>query len=116
MRPRGDDAKTGHRVLPLTFYRKQWAALGALALGVGCQQPLTATECGTLLDRYVELLLNSDRRDTTAAERFRLREETRRKAATDPEFCACPNRVTRAQFECAMKALNVDDMERCLVI
>jgi hypothetical protein len=69
-----------------------------------------------LLDRYVELLLNTDRRDTTAAERFRLKEETRHEAATDPEFRSCPRKVTRGQFDCAMKALNVDDMERCLVI
>jgi hypothetical protein len=103
-------------VLSLTSRHKAWLACTALGAGLGCQQPLTEPECGTLLDRYVELLLNSDRRDTTAAERFQLKEETRHKAAADPEFRSCPRQVTRAQFDCAMKALNVDDMERCLVI
>ncbi|MBN1607917.1 MAG: hypothetical protein JW940_14865 [Polyangiaceae bacterium] len=93
-----------------------WLACATLAGGLGCEQPLTAPECGTLLDRYVELLLNSDRRDTTAAERLRMRDETRHKAAADPEFRDCPRKVTRAQFDCAMRALNVDDMERCLAI
>jgi hypothetical protein len=103
-------------VLPLNWCRKGCLACAALGAAVSCQQPLTAADCGTLLDRYVELLLNSDRRDTTAAERFQMREQTRHKAASDPEFRECPRKVTRAQFECAMQALNVDDMERCLVI
>jgi hypothetical protein len=103
-------------VLPLSFRHGAWLVCAALGATVGCQQPLTKSECGALLDRYVELLLNSDRRDTTAAERFRMREQTRHKAAADPEFRNCPRKVTRAQFDCAMKALNVDDMERCLVI
>ena len=100
----------------MSIRHKAWLAYAVLGATAGCQQPLTTSECGTLLDRYVELLLNSDRRDTTAAERFQLREETRHKAAADPEFRNCTSKVTRAQFDCAMKALNVDDMERCLVI
>ena len=101
---------------PLVLRQKAWLACAALAAAAGCQQPLTEAECGTLLDRYVQLLLNTDRGDTTAAERFQLRQETRHKAAADPEFRRCPREVTRTQFDCAMKALNVNDMELCLVI
>jgi hypothetical protein len=40
-----------------------------------------------------------------------------RRAADLPEFefDACADKVSRRQFECAMAAASVDDVERCLI-
>jgi hypothetical protein len=76
---------------------------------------VTPGECAQLLDRYAELLLRSDRKDLAAEDRLRLRREARLKAAQDPDFRQCSQRVSRRQFECAMKAGSVDEMERCLI-
>jgi hypothetical protein len=44
-------------------------------------------------------------------------EQARRVAEKDPRFemAACPDRVPRRSFECAMSAPSVDAIERCLV-
>jgi hypothetical protein len=60
-------------------------------------------------------LLGIDRPETTPEQRLRLRQETLKKAAKDPEFLRCPDKVSRRQFDCAMQAVSVDEMERCLI-
>lgn len=89
--------------------------LVALTLGGGCGKPLTDSECVQLLDQYVELLLESDNPGTTAQERLKLKQEARAKARRDPAFAKCSSRVSRSQFECAMKAHNPDGLEQCLL-
>ena len=87
-----------------------------LALAVsGCGKPITRAECVELLDLYVELLLKSDNPTTGAQERLRLKQEARAKAHRDPAFAECSSRVSRSQFECAMKAQNPDGLEQCLL-
>ncbi len=86
-----------------------------LTIGVtGCGRPLSDDECGRLLDHYTELLINSDRPKTKAAERDKLKAEARAKAARDPEFLRCSAEVSRREFDCAMATGDVDSMERCL--
>lgn len=81
----------------------------------GCQPALSQTECLELLDRYVELLVESDNPDTAALDRFKLKAEARTKANRDPAFAKCSDRVSRSQFDCAMKASNPDGLEQCLL-
>jgi hypothetical protein len=81
----------------------------------GCDQPLNAAECAELLDRYVTLLANSDRPQTTEMDLLRLRAEARERASRDPAFKQCPSAVSRTKLRCALAAPNVDVFEQCLL-
>ena len=96
-------------------YLQRSAACLLLLVVPGCSKSVTPGECAKLLDRYTELLLRSDRKDLAAEDRIKLREQARLEAAQDPSFRKCGQRVSRRQFECAMKAVSVDEMERCLI-
>jgi hypothetical protein len=94
----------------------------ALALLLGCALSAQACakrpshdECEALLDHYVELLVNSDRPGTNAAELQKLQLQAREKAKEDPEFGACSERVSRRELDCAMSASNADVLEQCLL-
>jgi hypothetical protein len=90
------------------------AALAAL-LASGCGKRLSEAECTKLLDRYTELLVRSDREDTSEAELIRLKQAARERAHRDRAFQACPEQVSRGAFECAMAAENVDRLEQCML-
>jgi len=89
------------------------AALSCLALA-GCGRGPTPAECTALLDRYTEKLVGSDRPDVKPGELEKLKADARARAAEDPEFAACSHKLSRSQYECAMKAPTVDSMEICL--
>src|SRR5512133_331574 len=92
--------------------------LGCALLGLtvsGCSKPLSEQECAGLLDRYAERLLVADRPDVTAEERRRLQEEARQLAKRDPACARCSSEVSRGDYECAMSAVSVDEIERCLL-
>jgi hypothetical protein len=103
--------------------RKPWvqsqAAYAVLAscalLAQGCGKRPSPDECAALLDHYVELLVNSDRPGTNAAELQKLQLQARDKAREDPEFAACTERVSRRELDCAMSASNADLLEQCLL-
>lgn len=82
---------------------------------MGCSEPLTPGECGALLDQYVTVLAQSDRPGTTEPELLKLKAQGRERAARDPAFRECSERVSRRQFECAMTAENTDRFEQCLL-
>jgi hypothetical protein len=90
------------------------ACLLALPL-LGCGKRLEPQECDALLDHYVELLLRDDRPKSSAGEVMRVQQEARRKAAQDPAFKECRQRVTRRGFECAMDAQDANRLEQCLL-
>ena len=90
------------------------AALAVLMLS-GCSKPLDQTECASLLDRYTELLVRSDREGTSAGDLLKLQEAARERARRDPDFQNCSDRVSRRAFECAMAAENVDRLEQCML-
>lgn len=91
------------------------ACLLPLAALSSCDEPLATEECRALLDQYVALLASSDRPGTTETDLLKLKAEAREKAARDPAFRECPQRVSRRQFECAMRADHVDRLEQCLL-
>ncbi|HLV68169.1 MAG TPA: hypothetical protein VKY73_20270 [Polyangiaceae bacterium] len=92
------------------------ALLGYAALvSAGCSEPLSASECGALLDRYVVLLAASDRPELGEVRRLELKARARESAARDPAFQRCTREVSRGQFECAMSAPDVDRLEQCLL-
>lgn len=81
----------------------------------GCSRPLSSGECYELLDHYTERLAHSKDPDLPDPEIERLKREARKKAAEDPEFLRCSAKVSRSQWDCAMHAPSVDDVERCLL-
>jgi hypothetical protein len=89
--------------------------LGLLFCVQGCRTPLSKDECNQLLDHYVELLVSADRPGTSGEELYRMKQETRSKAARDPAFLECSNEVSRPKFECAMQAQTPDKLEQCML-
>jgi hypothetical protein len=81
---------------------------------VGCARHATATECGALLDRYVELLVREQDPKASDAEIVRQKGLTREKASHDASFASCPKEVTSRAFGCAMGSPNVNEFEKCL--
>ncbi|MEO6600957.1 MAG: hypothetical protein ABIQ16_13845 [Polyangiaceae bacterium] len=92
------------------------ALLGCgLSFVSACGKAPTHDECDALLDHYVELLVNSDRPETSAADLHKLKLQAHEKAKLDPDFAECSSRVSRSAFECAMGAPNADVLEQCLL-
>jgi hypothetical protein len=86
-------------------------------LVTACGQPLSETDCYSLLDRYTELLLKSQDPKMPAHRIGELQQRAREIATNEPvyEFSACAKKVSRRNFDCAMAAPSVDEMERCLI-
>lgn len=87
----------------------------ALLLSFGCGKPPTEQECVALLDRYVQLLVQSDRPGTSDAEVLKLQAQAREKAARAPTFARCADEVSREDLECALRADTADRFEQCLL-
>jgi hypothetical protein len=81
----------------------------------GCGRPPTNDECNQLLDHYTELLAHSKNPELPDPEVERLKAEARQRASEDPEFGRCGAKISRRQWECAMHAPSVDEVERCLL-
>jgi len=106
--------------------KRSWSATGhwrlcqvmtALAFlsTVGCSQRLAPSDCDALLARYVLLLAQSDRPETSSMQRFRMQQRAREMASRDPRFGNCGATISRSEFECAMSAPSTDAFEQCLM-
>jgi len=92
------------------------ALLATLTLAA-CGRPVKEEECRTLIERYSELLLKEEEPGANPERVARVQTEARTLAEKDPTFelSTCTKKVSRASYECAMRASNVDAIERCLV-
>jgi hypothetical protein len=80
----------------------------------GCRPKVTPVECDTLLDRYARLVVTETYPDASA-ERVSLEEQRERaEARGDDAFKNCSSEVSRAEFDCAMRAETADTLEKCL--
>jgi hypothetical protein len=70
-------------------------------------------QCTELLDRYVEHLVRANDPKPAASFIAERRALARVKAADSPEFARCTRVLTADQAECAMRANNADEFERC---
>lgn len=95
--------------------RRRLGCSALVVLATACAEPLGPEECGALLDRYVTLLVQSDRPSTSEGELLKLKAQAREKAARDPAFRRCASEVSRRQFECALEADTADRFEQCLL-
>lgn len=89
----------------------------ACCVPCACNEALAERECDVLLDHYTERLLHEERPRLSFIEVKKKQEEARRLAREVPrfEFGRCAELVTREKFDCAMSAVNVDGIERCLL-
>jgi len=87
-----------------------------LAGSTACERDLSEQECQQLLDRYVELLVQSRMPDASVEAVEEMQSEARERARSAPRFKECSEFFSRRDFECAVKrAKSVDEMERCLL-
>jgi hypothetical protein len=82
---------------------------------VACRKPPTAEECGALVQRYAETLVDKERPGLSHGERERLIAAAVASASAGPAFRTCPRQVSRSSLECAQAAFNPDEIERCLI-
>lgn len=74
----------------------------------------TTAQCSALLDRYVEHLARAAEPEPAAsavALQRGLAQEQARQSAT---FAACPRKLSHEAADCALRAHNADEFERCL--
>src|SRR5213078_4101469 len=121
LRPRSGQRLGDHRPLPAMTTTRivrncgVWMGSASLAASLGgCVRHATATECGALLDRYVELLVREQDPKASEAEILHQKGITRENASHDVSFTSCPKEVSSRELGCAMGAPNVDEFEKCL--
>ena len=75
--------------------------------------PSTDT-CTALLDRYVEHVVRAAEPDIPAGELATRKARARDISASDAMFARCTTALTQREAECALRAGNADEFERCL--
>ena len=97
------------------LHRSRLFLLQSLFFFCQCTSGPSEAECVLLLDRYTEMVIDQSRIEPSERQRERLKKEARDKAYNDPEFWRCSHAISRGDYQCAMKAHNADEMERCLL-
>jgi hypothetical protein len=97
--------------------RGPWAAGLLLASGLlasSCKPKITPSQCDALVDRYAQLVVTEKLPDAGQATIKAEQERERSEARGDDAFKNCTSEVSRAEFDCAMRAPTADALEKCL--
>ena len=89
-------------------------AIALAALAAGCSRHATPADCDQVMDHYVEMLV---RENSQGAEDGQLRvryEQARNRAGEEPSFASCPKEISVRDVRCALAAISVAELERCL--
>ena len=70
--------------------------------------------CQAMLDRYVEHVVYAIDPKPGVSDLNNRKAQARELAAKDQAFARCPTHLTRDEADCALKANNADEFERCL--
>jgi hypothetical protein len=99
----------------LKGFTPRTALLLILGAGVfamlGCRKVATQPQCDAIVDRYVDLVVRASP-DAGAVEETK--KKVREMAEADEDFRSCTTHVEVAQYECAMKAMTPEAIEKCL--
>lgn len=87
------------------------AAVAALA---SCKPKITTAQCDALVDRYAQLVVTEKMPDAGLGTIKAEQERERGEARGDDAFKNCTSEVSRAEFDCAMRAPTADALEKCL--
>jgi len=79
-----------------------------------CRPKANPAQCDLLIDRYSRLVVAEKYPDATDAVFSAERERERAEARGDDAFKNCASEVSRAEFDCAMRAQSADALEKCL--
>lgn len=90
------------------------ATAAACACAGGCRPKASATQCDLLFDRYAQLVVSEKFPDASAEQIKFERERERNEARAEDALKNCSSEVSKAEFECAMRAPNADALEKCL--
>lgn len=86
----------------------------AVASGVGCKPKATPTQCDQLIERYAEIVVKEKYPDASAESIKAAQEQVKDEARGDDSFKNCSSEVSRAEFDCSMRAATADAFEKCL--
>ena len=90
-------------------------ATAAISILVGaCRPKATAAQCDELLERHAQMVVTEKFPDASAEQIRSEREREKNEARADDAFKNCSSEVSRAEFECAMRATSADALEKCL--
>jgi len=80
----------------------------------GCKPKVTTSQCDELIDRYARMVV-TERFPDAGPDRIKAEQDRERvEARGDDAFKNCSSEVSRAEYECAMKAPTPDAFEKCL--
>jgi hypothetical protein len=89
--------------------------VGAVLVALpSCKPKVTPAQCDTLVDRYAQLVVTEKLPDAGPATIKSEQERERGEARGDDAFKNCTSEVSRAEFDCAMRAPTADALEKCL--
>jgi hypothetical protein len=89
-------------------------AVAALAALPSCKPKVTPAQCDALIDRYAQLVVTEKLPDAGPETIKTEQERERGEARGDDSFKNCTSEVSRAEFDCAMRAPTADALEKCL--
>ena len=89
------------------------AAVVALG-GAACRPKVSGAQCDELLDRYAAMVVGEKLPDASAAQVKLEQEREKNEARADDSFKNCSSQVSRAEFDCALRAPTADAFEKCL--
>ena len=88
--------------------------VAALAALPSCKPKVTQAQCDALVDRYAQLVVTEKLPDAGPEIIKAEQERERGEARGDDSFKNCTSEVSRAEFDCAMRAPTADALEKCL--
>ena len=83
-------------------------------LPAGCKPKASQSECDELLGRYARLVVMEKFPDASATQIQAEEEREKVEARGDDAFKNCSSEVSHAEYECAMRALTADALEKCV--
>ncbi len=90
------------------------AVAAASTCAAGCRPRASASQCDLLLDRYARLVV-SEKFPDASGDQIRVEQDRERnEARADDAFKNCSSEVSKAEFDCAMRAPSADGLEKCL--
>ena len=100
--------------MPALGTRTRIAILLAILCTAGCKPKASEADCDQLLERYAHLVVTEKYPDASPSDIDAEQRREKNEARGDDAFKNCSSEVSRAEFQCAMRATTADAFEKCL--
>jgi hypothetical protein len=84
------------------------------SLPAACKPKASQAECDELLGKYARLVVMEKFPDASATQIHAEEEREKVEARGDDAFKNCSSEVSHSEYECAMRALTADALEKCV--